>query len=90
MIPLLVYRRCKTIKNVLETTKCKFLMTNRSKLLSEFKSEWKKTLERDTTKNMKVRESYETLTAVALNCIFDFYRMCEHVSVSQEKELTTF
>ena len=35
MTSLLIYYRCKTIKKVLEKTIFKFLITNRSKLLSE-------------------------------------------------------
>ena len=43
MTSLLIYYRCKTIKKVLEKTICKFLITNRSKLLS--KSERNRPLE---------------------------------------------
>ena len=56
---LLVYSRCKPIKNVLEKTNSKFLMTTRRKLLSESKSECNKTQEEGhykTSRNKYERE----------------------------------
>ena len=45
MTSLLVYLRCKTIKNVVEKINCKFLTTNCRKLLSESKFGCYKTIE---------------------------------------------
>ena len=57
MTSLLVYLKCKTIKNVLEKTNRKFLMAKRRKLLSESKSECNKTLEKGHYKTS--RNKYE-------------------------------
>ena len=64
MTSLLVYWRCETIKNVLQETNYKFLMTNRSKLLR--KSKCNKILEEGhykTSKNKyeREREIYENM-----------------------------